>query len=32
MPSRVALRFTPQNLLLARRGREGTYPLMSVGF
>jgi len=32
MPSRVAIRFTPQNLLLARRGREGTYPLMNVRF
>ena len=32
LPSRFAIRFTPQNFLLARSGREGTYPLMSVQF
>ena len=32
LPSRVTIRFTPQNLLLARSGREGVYPLMNVRF
>jgi len=31
-PSRLAVRFTPQNLLFARSGREGTYPVLSVQF
>jgi hypothetical protein len=32
MPSRFAMRFTPQNILLARSGREGVYPIVAVGF
>jgi hypothetical protein len=32
VPSRFAVRFTPENLLLARSGREGTYPVMNVRF
>jgi hypothetical protein len=30
--TRFATRFTPQNLLLARSGREGVYPLINVRF
>ena len=29
---RFALRFTPQNLILARSGRQGTYPVLSASF
>jgi len=32
MPSRVTVRFTPQNLVLARTGREGMYPVLNVAF
>jgi hypothetical protein len=32
MPSRVAVHVTPQNLLLVRSGREGTYPVLNVQF
>jgi hypothetical protein len=31
-PSRFAVRFSPQNLLFARSGREGTYPVMNLRF
>jgi hypothetical protein len=32
IPSRVAVHFTPQNLVLARSGRAGTYPVLNVQF
>jgi hypothetical protein len=32
LPSRVAVRFTPENLLLARSGRAGTYPVVNLRF
>jgi len=28
----VSMQFTPQNLLLARSGRAGVYPVINVGF
>ena len=31
-PSRFTMRFTPQNLVLARSGRAGIYPVLNVGF
>lgn len=31
-PSRFTMRFTPQNLVLARTGREGVYPVLNVAF
>ena len=32
LPSRLGVRFTPENLLLARGGRAGTYPVLNVRF
>ena len=31
-PSRFTMRFTPQNLVLAKTGREGVYPVLNVAF
>ena len=31
-PSRFTMRFTPQNLVLVRSGREGVYPVVNVAF
>ena len=31
-PSRFTMRFTPQNLVLARTRREGVYPVLNVAF
>ena len=31
-PSRFTVRFTPQNFVLAKTGREGVYPVLNVAF
>jgi hypothetical protein len=31
-PSRFTMHFTPQNLVLARSGRQGMYPVLNVAF